>query len=532
MSCQSFLPVFLHRAEAEGLTSTPRSVDSPERCEEHEVSLSMFCLDDLEPLCEQCAAVSHAGHRVYLLTEAATDCKEELKISLNGLKKKMMSFEEVTQTCQHASRHNQAEAKLTEEHIKKDFESLHQFLKEGEAARLLALREEWEEKKREAEEAIDRMNQVIKSMEEKIQLVEEELDAGGDGVGFLEHYQDTMSSTCHKEPQVCTRLIDVAKHLGNLQYTEWEKMKHIAPYTPVTLDPRTACQSLRVSPGLNSVHITPGPSQVLEQSLDLAVPVPAIPERFHPGSRILAREGFESGLHCWDIEVGSTNNWTIGVAAQSVSRKAEFEVCPEAGLWCISLREGEYQALTAPAQTLNSHQLSRVRVRLDWDEGTLDFMNADSETHLFTFKHCFTEKMYPFFESTTSCGGFAVLAKRVNISVEADYVPVEDPAITEEDQVMKSESCTEGDINASSAKTNSKISDCGRLTEDQKMPICSIREEEKTIPQRCTTKDELIKTKSAEKETTKDNKTAAKKQNRKPRLNVTYHVSLNRAHQQ
>lgn len=81
---------------------------------------------------------------------------------------------------------SQAEAKLTEEHIKKDFESLHQFLREEEAARLLALREEREEKKRGAEEEIDRMNQVIHSLEEKIQLVEEELDAGGDGVGFLE----------------------------------------------------------------------------------------------------------------------------------------------------------------------------------------------------------------------------------------------------------------------------------------------------------------------------------------------------------
>ncbi|KAF1394939.1 hypothetical protein PFLUV_G00006320 [Perca fluviatilis] len=327
MSCQPYLPVFLHQAEAEDLTSTPRSVDSPERCEEHEESLSMFCLDDLEPLCEQCAAVSHAGHRVYLLTEAATDCKEELRTSLNVLKKKMISFEVVTQTCQHVSRHNQGEAKLTEEHIKNDFESLHQFLREEEAARLLVLREEWEEKKRGAEEEIDRMNRMIKSLEEKIQLVEEELDAGGDGVGFLEHYQDTMSSTRHREPQkVCRPLIDVAKHLGNLQYAEWEKMKHIAPYTPVTLDPRTAGQSLRVSPGLNSFHINPGPSHGLEQSLDLAVPIPCDnPERFHPSSRILAREGFESGLHCWDIAVGATNNWTIGVAAQSVSRKAEFE---------------------------------------------------------------------------------------------------------------------------------------------------------------------------------------------------------------
>lgn len=63
-----------HQAsEAEGLA--PPSLNSPEQCEEHEESLSMFCLDDLQPLCKQCAAVSHAEHRVYILTEAAVDCK-------------------------------------------------------------------------------------------------------------------------------------------------------------------------------------------------------------------------------------------------------------------------------------------------------------------------------------------------------------------------------------------------------------------------------------------------------------------------
>lgn len=75
MSCPSPLPVSSLGPEAGGLASPPWSADSPEQCGEHEESLSLFCLDDLEPLCKQCAAVGHAGHRVYLLTEAATDCK-------------------------------------------------------------------------------------------------------------------------------------------------------------------------------------------------------------------------------------------------------------------------------------------------------------------------------------------------------------------------------------------------------------------------------------------------------------------------
>ncbi|KAK5866245.1 hypothetical protein PBY51_020451 [Eleginops maclovinus] len=510
MSCQSFLPVSLHPAEAEDFASPLCSFDSQEACEEHKESLSMFCLDDLKPLCERCAAVSHAGHRVYLLTEAATDCKEELKTSLNGLKKKRMQFEKVTQNCEHASRHNQAEVKLTEEVMKKEFESLHQFLREQESARLLALREEQEEKKREAEKKIDEMDQLIQSLEEKIQLVKEELDAGGEGAGFLQQYQETTNSTCtgDTEPQkVCRPLIDVAKHLGNLQFAEWEKMKHIAPYTPVTLDPRTAGQTLRVSPGLNSVHLTPGALQCLDAQGD--------PELSHPYSCIMAREGFDSGVHCWDIEVGDTNSWAVGVAAHSVSTGAELIACPEAGLWCISLREGEYLALTAPAQKLNSQHLSKLRVRLDWDEGTLEFLNADTETHIFTFKHHFTEKVYPYFESTSLCGSFTVLAQRVKVRLGSDNVPVEDNAIPEEDRMTKSCSCNQGDINALSTKCNGK--QCEHLNEDKQTKL-----------QRSTLKNCIIKTKPAEQKS-KDNKAAFKKQSSKSRFSVTYHVSLNRA---
>lgn len=217
------------------------------------------------------------------------------------------------------------------------------------------------------------------------------------------------------------------------------------------------------------------------------------------------------------------------MAAQSVSRGAEFEACPEAGLWCLSLRDGKYQALTTPSQTLNldsSHHLSRVCVKLDWDEGKVEFKNADTDAHLFTFTHCFSEKVFPYFESISSCGGFSVLAQRVNVSVGSDYVPVEDTAITEEDQLRKSEPCTEGAINTASTNSNSKISEC--LTEEKSAAICSMREKE-TKPRRCTTKDELIKSKPAGKQKTKGNKPAVKKQSSKPRFSVTYHVSLNRA---
>ncbi|KAM3622616.1 uncharacterized protein V6R79_001045 [Siganus canaliculatus] len=525
MSCRPHLAVSPSRAGAEDLASSLQSADAAEQCEEHGHGLALFCLDDLEPVCKQCAAVSHEGHRVYIVSEAAADCKAELRTLQHKLEKRLIHFEEVTRTCEDASRQNQAAARVTEDQMKREFESLHQFLREEEAARLLKLREKQEQKNREAAERTDRVNQMLKSVEQKIQLIEEELEAGGDGAGFLQRYQNTVDGTWTKEPHnVCKPLLNVAKHLGNLKYTVWEKMKHIAPYTPVTLDPRTAGQLLRVSPGLNSVRVTPGPSQGPEQSLDVA----ANPERSLTSSCVLAREGFDSGVHCWDVEVGETKNWTVGVAAQLESRGTKFKSSPDAGLWCISLQDGQYRALTSPPQDLildKSHPLTKIHVRLDWEEGTLTFTDINTEAHVFTFRHGFREKVYPYFESTSAGGSLAVLPRSVDVSVGSGYAS-EDTAITVEDPTMKNDSCSEGDIIA--ASTNKKLSERRRLTEDKNFTICSIREEDVSKAQRCTGEEQLVKKKPSGKKKTEDNRAAVRKQG-KSKFNVNYHVSLNRA---
>ncbi|CAJ1053198.1 nuclear factor 7%2C brain-like [Xyrichtys novacula] len=518
MSCPSLLPVLLPREEDEGIDSPPWCVDSSELCEDHEERLSLFCLDDLEPLCKQCAAVSHTEHRVYPLTDAATDCREELRASFNGLETKLAHLQKSTQTWEHASSHNKSDAKFTEEQMKKDFESLHQFLREEEAARIIFLRENEEEKKKVLDKQIDGMSQVIKSLEEKIQLIEEQLDANGDGAEYLENHTGRVNSTLTeiRDPKRIRRpLIDVCEHLGNLQYTVWEKMKCLTPYTPVTFDPRTAGWSLKVSPGLSNVRICPGPSQGLDLTLDVSVP--DNPTRVHPYSCILAREAFNSGVHCWEVEVGDTSNWTVGVAAQSVSRRTEIKACPEVGLWCISLQDGRYQALTSPPRNLNLDAtliLRRIHVRLDWDEGTLDFKDVHTNTNLFTFYHCFTETVNPYFESISLFGGFGLLSKTVDVSVKSDFSPEED---TWEDQEVNDEFSPEESNNSELSTYSNTTSECGHLTEDKNSVICAEREKE-TKPHEGAVKDKPVKIKPT-----------GKNKHSRPRFSVTYHVSLNRA---
>ncbi len=78
----------------------------------------------------------------------------------------------------------QVQTQQTEKQIKQDFEKLHQFLRDEEAARIAALREEEEQKSQMMKEKIEKMSREISSLSESIRAIEEAMKA--DDVTFLQ----------------------------------------------------------------------------------------------------------------------------------------------------------------------------------------------------------------------------------------------------------------------------------------------------------------------------------------------------------
>uniref|UniRef100_A0A8C2I684 Tripartite motif-containing protein 35-like n=1 Tax=Cyprinus carpio TaxID=7962 RepID=A0A8C2I684_CYPCA len=351
-----------------------------EVCSLHGEKLKLFCLEDKEPACVVCfTSQKHINHTVRPISEVVSSYKDELSTELKSLRTKLIHRENVKEECVKTLLQIKTQAKHTERQIKQQFEKLHQFLRDEEETTITALREEEEQKKQLMKEKLEEMNRCISALSNTIKDTEEMMKASD--VCFLKDFPVSMQRVQLSEPDPqmpSGALIHVPCYLGNLLFRVWKKMQGIVQNTPVILDPNTA----------HPWHILCADLTSVRGSWNCQ-PLPDNPERFDIYPCVLGSEGFNSGTHCWDIEVNECPYWCLGITTASNQRKGF--VFFRTGVW--SVQHGLFEAAGFPVE----QRLECVRVDLDYDRGTVSFSDTVTNTHIHTFTTTFTDTVFPFF---------------------------------------------------------------------------------------------------------------------------------------
>ncbi|XP_057708852.1 E3 ubiquitin-protein ligase TRIM39-like [Corythoichthys intestinalis] len=366
------------------------SVKLEEMCSLHKEELKLFCLDHQERVCLICRdAEIHTGHQFRPLEEVVKGHREELKKGLQKAKERLKDYNDCRESCNEQAEYIKVQKKKVERKIKKDFEELRRFLDVEEKARLAAVREEERNKIQRMKEKIAALGKQMATLSSVIRSTEEQLEPSN--VSFMKKFKTAMSGIQEipdKPEDLRGGLLDEAKHVGNLMFNVWERLKETLVYHPVILDPNTADPELSLSEDLSCLTLKEAQQQR-----------PKNPERFKWESVLGC--ALDWGRHVWDVEVGDNNDWQVGVAWGDPCLPEKMNS------WLTAFWDGKYTNFNDQFGEWNLPvKVQKIRVKVDMNERS--FSISEPLTNIELWKHmkssnwpdlCGNTKMYPYFRT-------------------------------------------------------------------------------------------------------------------------------------
>ncbi|XP_072845174.2 zinc finger protein RFP [Pogona vitticeps] len=385
-------------------------------CARHREPQKLFCKDDENPICVVCdRSKEHREHTVFPIEEVAQEYKEKIRSHLKFLKKEKEKREHQKLTKQQEMEEHLNHLKREKDKIASIFEDLQKFLeakKQFQLKQLRELKKEMEQRSREnlskISEKISQLSQRIAELEEKCQqppsvyLQDIRSTLSRYEKNPMEHVvdpslEDKFRAYLEKNSSFTRVMEDCQKSLEQaLNTASWEQTfntdseKKALNQVSVTLDRDTAHPRLFISEGLKNLRWD-----------RVAQDLPYNPERFKKQPCVLGREIFTSGKHCWEVEIlgggmeGDLSGepaWAVGVAKHSVKRKEYFRLNPNEGIWAIGKAcedlpsPCQISVFRAEPSTLTLEKvLQKIRVKLSYEEGLVEFLDADTDESISSF---------------------------------------------------------------------------------------------------------------------------------------------------
>ncbi|XP_059827058.1 zinc-binding protein A33-like [Hypanus sabinus] len=376
--------------KAQGLNLILKEKDKKFYCEEHHEELKLFCETDKKLICVICAsAQEHKAHNYLPIKEAAENYKNRVTLFLESLANRKSDIQRMAEQQKEKISGVLVQSQSMQAHVRSLFADLRQMLTEREQRLLSELRADEQRILDPMEKNLRDIEESLSSLQQRLSMLQERINQQ-DNTTFLKE-EFSRKRRYSEEERVLTVLDGTLPvktfGLASLINAMLSEAFHFIRQVAVTLDVETANPRLEVSDDRKSVKYTPSP-----RSLHYSV------KRFADQACVLGLVGFTSGRHYWEVEVAANRRWTLGVAAESVSRKGLGRLRPENGVWSIARKNHKVHINnTVPIPLLAEPFLRKVGVYLSYETGTVSFYSVDTKSHLHTFTGIkFSGKVYPF----------------------------------------------------------------------------------------------------------------------------------------
>ncbi|XP_040203091.1 E3 ubiquitin/ISG15 ligase TRIM25-like [Rana temporaria] len=389
--CDKHLRV--HKKSPEHVLCDPTLSMESRKCSVRKKILEYYCTEDETCVCVTCSlAGEHRRHQVESLDEASEKKKETLRNVLQKHLTKREETEERVQSLQEHRRKVEEEAAGDTERVTVLFRDLRRRLEDlenralreisGRAERISISIRDLEIKKEELSRKMRHIEELC-NMTDPLTVLQES-DTGDlcdteDG--------DNEDTERHEELLHDGGGLGVA---GVLHTGLSDIIREVNVYFPIQgaadilLDGNTANNNLQISDDRKTVSWS-----------DTYQNRPETPERFQC-SQVLSSQSFSSGRHYWEVDVGGSDDWTVGMCYPSIERRGGSWIGYNKKFWGLDRSGNQYSVIHDRKETpLPPNVSSRVRIYLDYEAGRISFYDlCDPIRHLHTFTTTFTEPLH------------------------------------------------------------------------------------------------------------------------------------------
>ncbi|XP_040204013.1 E3 ubiquitin-protein ligase TRIM39-like [Rana temporaria] len=418
----------IHSKSPQHVLSDLTTPQKNRKCSVHEKILEYYCTEDSACLCGSCRLHGdHQEHQVEALEEASEKRKENLTNALQELVKKREEMEESIKSLQKYKRKVQDSADGVTKRVTAIFRDIRRQLD-------ILKRRVLKEITRKAERVSFPASDLIQDLEIKkddlsreIRHIEEICNMA-DPLTFLQ--ESDTGDLCDTEDEDeedknrCDKLLHGGGELdvtgiSHLLYTGLSDLItgvyrgiYIPEPADILLDADTAHNYLNISDDRKTAHRinrkfnhphTPERFQVYQvvsktrYDSYLGKDIPSeYREVISP--QVMSSQSFSSGRHYWDVDVGGSSQWRVGMCYPSIARTGEAsEIGYNEKSWCLE-RNGDKLFVTHKNKSNNilaNIPIHRVRVYLDYKAERLSFYKLDIPIqHLHTFTDFFNESLH------------------------------------------------------------------------------------------------------------------------------------------